>query len=418
MEEYYFHPEVYFFPVFTVIAVATATLIAITLISRYVYERRQAHTETLEVELEKMILGLDASENEKETLEILRKALKKARGPHRRTFINLLKEIDEPKRTQYLDYILSHLGKDSLINQALSARSKWKRIDAIEILGEIENFETLDTLIKCLEDGDEDLVYATVGALTRKKNLKAADAVLKLIGSGRVNDRQLVAMLEDFATPIDERVWPLLENPSARIRFWAALLLGASNNPETVKRLMKLAKDSDADVRSAAVQSLARIGHPDGKEVISAAIQDKKWFVRAQAARAVAALNAKDLFEEVICLLWDKNWWVRQSTKMALLKFCPDIEEDLMQFLLVEDEFARNMVAEVLEMSGAVERHGKELEKNPASTRQRMFFMALAQAGAENSIKDLIEKTTPEARKFLKDILASETTETSSEGEK
>jgi HEAT repeat protein len=408
MSEFFFRPEAYVFHALIILGVIVAGLIIVTLVSRYIYERRQKRSEVLKVKLGKMLFEVGRAESQQEAEDILKACLKKARGPYRPVFLQLLKEAPQPKRSEYFEYIAGHLGRNPLARQATSGSSRWKRIEAIEILSEIRNSGNTEVLIQCLEDEDEDVLYAAVRALARRKDMRAAGAALGLLGSGKVHDRRLVAMLEEFPLSIDELVWPLLEDPRPKMRFWAARLLETSKEPETARRLVKLAGDDDPDVRSGAIQSLAHMGSPEVLKAISGAIEDPEWFVRAQAAKAVGTLKAVELHEQVICLLWDKHWWVRQNTKMTLLSFCPDIEETLIQFLLVEDQFARNMVAEVLAVSGAVERHGKELEREPDGARQQMFFRAIAGAGGDSSIRGWMDKTTPEARKVLEEILTSE----------
>jgi HEAT repeat protein len=402
---YYLRPDVYFLPVLAILALLVTGLIATTLLNRYAYDQRKARRERERLRMEDMFRRLEDVEDQGEAKRALGKLMNKASGPNKIVLVELVNGMLEPKRSLYLDYMMYQEGRKSLTSQALHARRKWKRIEAIEVLGRLEHPEIPETLARCLEDDDEDVRYATMRALTARRELRASDILLNLFGTDRVNHKNLVARLGDFPIPMESLLWPRLANPDPELRMWTATLLEGSKEKESVRHLMQTARDDNPDVRSAAIRSLANIGDPEAKEILPNAFADSEWFVRAAAANAAGRLKATELSDRVISLLRDRAWWVRQSAKTALIEMCPEVEKELVEHLAADDHFVRNMVAEVLDASGAIDREATELEKYPDSEEARRFFRLLATADGRGSIEGLAERTTPQVREVLYDIL-------------
>jgi HEAT repeat protein len=401
----YFRPDVFFFPVLIVLAIVVVGLIATTLLNRYVFDARTVRLERERLRVEGMFSRLEEIEDQGAAKRALGRIMDRAGGPNRVRLVQLINGMDEPKRSSYLDYVMHHEGRKSLIKQALRARRKWKRIEAIEILGRLEHPEVPEVLARYLEDADEDIRYVTMRTLANRSELRAAELLLNLFGTDRVNPKSLLARLEDFPTAIESLVWPRLESPDPKIRAWAATLLEVSKEKESVKFLAKAARDEDADVRSASIKSLANIGDPDAKEILPQALDDAEWFVRVAAANAAGTLGATGLSGRVIGLLSDRVWWVRQSAKTALIALCPEIEKELEERLTTDDRFVRNMVAEILGASGAVDRAATELERDPDSEEARRFFRRLAVAEGRGSIEGVAERAAPAVREALYEIL-------------
>jgi HEAT repeat protein len=405
MPDYYLRPDIYFLPILAVLAAVVVGLIAMTLLNRYAYDLRRARLERERLRVEGIFSRLEEIEDQAAAERALERIMGRTSGPNRIRLIELINGVDEPRRSSYLDYVMHHEGRGSLRKRALHARRKWKRIEAIEAFGRLEHPEVPEVLARGLEDADEDIRYVTMLTLAKRRELQTAETLLNLFGTDRANPENLLARLEDFPTPIESLVWPRLESPEQKRRAWAATLLEISKEKETVRRLMKAARDEDADVRSAAIKSLANIGDPEAKEILPEALEDTEWFVRAAAANAAGALRATGLSGRIIGLLGDRDWWVRQSAKTALIALCPEIEKELEEYLTADDRFVRNMVAEILGASGAVDRMATDLERAPDSEEARRFFKRLAVAEGRGSIEGVAERAAPAAREALYEIL-------------
>ena len=407
-----FGVEELFLPVLIFLSVVVGGLILFTLLNRHLYELRRRNLAGERAYVEEAARRLAGMDDQPAADRLLKRTLNGLRRHNRVVLFNLVDAMPEPRRSRYLAPVLSGGGKESLAGlpqQALFARSPWRRIEAIEVLGRFERGPVEEVLTRCLRDEDDDVVYAAVGALSAQGDLAAASALLGFLGTGRVDDKRLAAMLEGFPVPLHPLLWPRLADPDQKVRAWAATLLEVSREDETVPRLVRSAGDPDADVRAAAIKSLAAIGDARSGVVLPGAFSDEAWFVRASAARLAGALRAVELFEEVVDLLRDRVWWVRQNAKTALVAMCPGVEEDLVRYLVWDDpreRFLPNMVVEVLEASGAIERRAAELEKNPGSPEARRFFEALVVAEGRGSVEGLAGRAAPGLREALDGILS------------
>ena len=403
-----FRPDVVFVPAFIVLAAVVAAFIAYTILGRLLYERRRTRVAEERARVEDLVRRLRDGLPREELGEELEDVLAGVGRANKVVLVEMLGDMEEPARSAYLARVTRYEGWKSLSGRALRSPFKWRRVEAIGILGSLDRDDVVPVLSRCLEDRDEDVVYAAARALAKRSDLRAAGILLDFFGDGRVDPKRLVTMLEEFPVPTHELLWPRLEDPDPETRVRAATLLEISEEPGTVPRLIGAAADPDPDVRSAAIRSLANIGDPRGGEVLPGALADRAWFVRAAAARLAGALKTTGLYDELVGLLGDENWWVRQSAKNALLALCPEVEHDLERYLVVEDRFVRNMVAEVLDASGAVQRRAEELEADPESEPARRFFGRLIVAEGRGSVEGLAHRAAPGAQAALRELLGSD----------
>lgn len=401
----YFEPDVFFVPAFIALAAVVVAFVAYTILGRLLYERRRARVAEERARVENLFGRLRGGPPREELGDELEKVLAEVGRAGKVALVEMIGGMQEPARSAYLARVTRYEGWKSLFGRALRSPFKWRRIEAIGILGSLDLKDVVHVLSRCLEDRDDDVVYAAARALAKQPNLRAAGILLDFFERDRLDPKRLVTMLEEFPVPTHELLWPKLEDGDPETRIRAATLLEVSGEPGTVPRLVRAAEDPDPDVRSAAIRSLAGIGDGRGRAVLPEAFGDGAWFVRAAAARLAGALKTTDLYEDLVVLLGDGNWWVRQNAKTALLALCPEIEHDLERHLVVEDRFVRNMVAEVLDASGAVRRRAAELEADPDSEPARRFFGRLIVAEGRGSVEGLARRATPRVRAALRDLL-------------
>ena len=404
----YFRPDIVFVPAFIVLAAVVAAFISYTILGRFVYERRQARVSRERVRVEELLGRLRDGPAREDLGVELEGVLADVGRTNKVALVEMIGEMKEPARSSYLTRVTRYEGWKSLFGRAQHSPFKWRRVEAIGILGSLDLDDVVYVLSRCLEDRDEDVAYAAARALARQDDLRAAGILLDFFGKKRVDPKRLVAMLEAFPVPTHELLWPKLEDPDPETRIRAATLLEVSEEPGTVPRLVEAAQDPDADVRSASIRSLANIADPRGGGVLPEAFGDGAWFVRAAAARLAGALRTTGLYEDLVGLLGDENWWVRQSAKTALLALCPEIEHDLERHLVVRDRFVRNMVAEVLDASGTVQRRAAELEADPDSEPARRFFGRLIVAEGRGSVEGLARRAAPGAQAALRELLGTD----------
>lgn len=404
----YYDMQVFFVPVLLIVAAVLIGFVAYTLVGRYLYERRSAKLAEERTRVENVLRRLSTEELREELRDLLRATILGVRRPNKVALIRMIGAMQEPKRSFYLDLVRRCEDQGSLSRRALRSPFKWRRVAAIEVLGELPDPEALDALARCLRDGDDDIVYAAMRALARRRELYAAELLIGLFATDRADPKRVVTMIENFPLPTERLLWRHLDGRDPRVRAGAAISLENSEEPGSVERLVRATGDPDADVRSAAIRSLATIADARAKEVLPVAFEDEAWFVRASAARLCGALGATEFSEQLVRLLQDRNWWVRQNAKTALLAMCPELEDRLERYLLVEDRFVRNMIAEILDASGAVQRRAVDLERDPGSTEARRFFERLLSAEGRGSIEGLASRGSPGLRAVLLEILGAD----------
>lgn len=404
----YYRPDVFFVPVLIFLAAVVCGFILYTLIGRHLYERRLARLAAERLRVEEAFGRLETTGDPEAARRLVRETMRDILAPSRAHFAGLISVLDEPRRTEYSRYAAPYENEKKLSARALRSPFRWRRIEAIEAAGGTPGSWALDVLARCLEDDDEDIVYAAMSALARRREPYAAELLLRLLGTPRADPKRVLAMIDRFPIPIEDLVWSRLEDGDPNVRAGAAAVLESSGDPRTVPRLVAAAGDPDADVRSAAIRSLSGLGDARALATLPAAFEDEVWFVRASAARLAGALGAYAFYERLVGLLRDKNWWVRQNAKTALIALCPEIERGLIRYLAWDDpgeRFLRNMVAEVLDASGAVERRAAELEEDPDDVEARRFFENLVVAEGRGSVEGLARRASPKLRRVLLEIL-------------
>ena len=256
-------------------------------------------------------------------------------------------------------YAFDTWGVDWLVRIAQSGTTAWtrsRRVAALRLLAASGQDRFLPVLENAAEDQDLAVADAVLGALARHPSRGAAEILVKALRSGRRPESRLARYLDQFSSPIGALLQPLLEDPEARIRYWAATLLSTHASPEEVApQLVRLTKDRDGLVRKAAISSLADLQVPAAAETATGLLKDPVWYVRAHAARAIGRLGCADRVDEVAKLLADREWWVRVAAKEALEEMGPVVWRQLVPYLDHRDAFARNGAAEILQNNGVLD---------------------------------------------------------------
>jgi HEAT repeat protein len=151
---------------------------------------------------------------------------------------------------------------DPLLTVLGGSGSHPARAWAANVLGEVKAQRAFPTLVRCLDDADEEV------------RAKAATAL------GRLGDRRAVHPLLDH----------LLTDPAPFVRVRIATTLGQLGGPEVMDRLVRSLGDPAWWVRMRAVEALEQIGSPvEGPLVI--ALNDPDPEIRRRAAVALERLG-------------------------------------------------------------------------------------------------------------------------------
>ena len=261
-------------------------------------------------------------------------------------------------------------------------RPRWRRIVALRILARGGSPSALELLELALESPDEDVVAAAVATLGELGGARAAELLVGALRADRFSRSRIAAQLDKDGEALAPVLVPLLAEPDAGLRYWAATLLSRYVEvPEVAAALAAAARDEGPSVRAAAVESLAAGGGPLALDAAVALLEDPVWFVRAHAARALAAFERDDLVERVAPLLADESWWVRAAAKETLSARHVGAPGVLVGYLGHPDEFARNGAAEVLQNIGAVDALIRHVMLADAGAEREALRRVLAAGG-------------------------------------
>ena len=389
---------------FIVMGIA-AVLIVVTLAGRAAYERRDQRRRRRAVQLQDFIAEL-GDMNEASRSVALGRAVRRLRFEDRLTLIRLVSEIEEPARSEYLGYLSAQAGKRSLRWVSKHAHDRWQRVGALELMSALDLPESQEALIEALNDRDADVRYAAVLQLARKSDQEAAEVVADLFGTDKINSKRLAGVLEGSKVPVFDVLRSRLDDEKPEARFWAVTVLGFSNDVGLLPALARHTDDEDPSVRSATLQSIARIGTAAARPLLADSFKDETWYVRGQAAKAAGQLRADEYLRDLLELLGDRNWWVRQNARVAIEHLGKKAHARLIRYLDTNDRFARNMVVEALENTGAVDDILSDLGGDETAVRNAEATLArIAAAGGDHLLASLAHQSPEPRRQRLLAIL-------------
>ncbi|MFH0778196.1 MAG: HEAT repeat domain-containing protein [Candidatus Eisenbacteria bacterium] len=231
--------------------------------------------------------------------------------------------------------------------------SKWNKMKAVRVLGELNMAVASAALYKALDDGDADVRNAAARALSKLKHPMAQSALIDVLGKHEepVSSRIAAIFIEGGAASV-----PLLiknmRNENWRARFWSAEILGELGDRRAEGALLTALKDVSGDVRAAAVKSLGKLGDRSVGGGVIPLLKDPEWFVRCHAAWTLGRLKDEGAVEELLDALHDSSWWTRKNALEALAEIGERALPGLMATLESDDRFARESALEALQKLG------------------------------------------------------------------
>ncbi|MDJ0663992.1 MAG: HEAT repeat domain-containing protein [Acidimicrobiia bacterium] len=111
-----------------------------------------------------------------------------------------------------------------------------------------------------------------------------------------------------------------LGDPSPEVREAATTALGETAGPESVAKLIALARDDEEDrlVREAAVASLGAIADERARPVLLALIESAPPQIRRRCVPALSVFDGKDIEKALRAAANDRNPMVREAAEMVV----------------------------------------------------------------------------------------------------
>lgn len=272
---------------------------------------------------------------------------------------------------------------------------KWQKIRAMQLLGLLQDAQSIGLLRQMTAERDQDLALAAAGALGRFNDDSSARFILGLLSSRRhLSGSRIASIIEGMQIDLSSLFIEALASPDHKVRFWSATLAGRYPKDPVRAALVHSIQHPDANTRAAILDSLGKIGDHTCKAAITQALNDDVWYVRAHAALACGQVQIFESSKMLINALADPVWWVRHDASRALEMLLSHdshgrVKEELLTNIDHHDPFARNMIAALLSNTGTVEelmRHFKKMGQQAEDARRLLVF--IYDAGGAPGLQD------------------------------
>ncbi len=208
---------------------------------------------------------------------------------------------------------LAFLGLAKMLDDA----NPFIRERVVYALTELGDKRAIALLIERLNDHEEDVLEATVGALT-SSNLKDERAIVPLIEQFPYMDFKLGLSLFAFGSAIVEPLIEALGSPNPSIRWHAAYQLGNLRDHRAVDPLIGLLHDENPTVRGQTIASLGWLGDKRAIEPLCRLIQDREVRVREGVANALGRIGDPSAIPILKQMLNDEIEAVREAAQTSL----------------------------------------------------------------------------------------------------
>jgi HEAT repeat protein len=187
-------------------------------------------------------------------------------------------------------------------------------------LGEIEDPEAVEPLLRALHDGDTRVRTRAAWALGEIEHPSAVNGLVTALNDSdaAVREKSVWALGEIESELAVEGLVPLLHDADAKIRRQVAWALGEIESGAAVPALVQALSDGVVDVRRQAAWALGEIEHATAVEGLTRALKDDDWQVRKTAAWALGEIEDPSAIDELRAAAQDSNGEVRRAIAQAL----------------------------------------------------------------------------------------------------
>lgn len=191
--------------------------------------------------------------------------------------------------------VLGRIGSPKasyLVKEALFAKERWLRINAIEATVNIQAPELIDALLNIVKDSNTDIwVMATaVSAVGRINNPKGIELLVPHLKNkdARVRANTIESLSTYKWEGLAEACFSMLKDRNDRVRVNAAIALWKSGHSEVFAELEKMSRDRSRWVRASAVFALGQIDDPEGIPILIRMLHDNEDMVYRNTLEALS----------------------------------------------------------------------------------------------------------------------------------
>jgi len=319
------------------------------------------------------------------------------------TRADLLPLLDDPEseiRSRVVHYLAgAGLGSETArIRKLTSDESSAVRFAAATALQRQRVAEAVPDFLRLLDDPDYEVAMAAGKGLAAMSDRRVIPSALAWLESGQKDLREVAfQILSVLRLPEDDaRVAALLDHREARVRTWAAMVMGRSGGKEVAPRLLNLLRDPSTSFMASCL-----LGDLEAREVTAdllSMLDEREVYARAGAMDAIRLLGAKEAIPRVRRLLGDPDLFLRRKA-IVTLAILGDRESVPLLIKLLADPvpLIRSEAVEALGVLG-----NKEIV--PALARLLEDPAAMVRAAACDSLAELrATPAVPCLLRFLRD---------------
>lgn len=220
-----------------------------------------------------------------------------------------------------LRHIESIVGVEQSIPAMLKSKNWKTRLEAVNILSQRNNKETVDLLIPLLQDANKQVRFAVVKLLGASGDMRAFYALLEQL---RVEENGLTYLignaLMQFGKQVEQPLISLLKDSNPQVRSTVVRVLGNLASAHIVGPLIETLADADEPTRRFAAFVLGNLGDKRAVEPLIKLLQDSSEDVRWVTATALGNLGDESAIKPLLNVLDDECRTVSYNAADALVK--------------------------------------------------------------------------------------------------
>lgn len=313
--------------------------------------------------------------------------------------------------SKQFDVCLADSGKVIEVEKsARKSRNKWRRIEAIIMLGFLNSPRSLEILSRSIDSRDEDIAYFSILSLGHIKSLESAKVLLRAIKDHKASGYKIASMLEDFPPLIVEELIKTLDGQDELLRLWALRLLSRFKPRQYLGKFLRLtAADNSAEIRANACECLGEIAEGQAKDAVAGCLKDDAWFVRLKAVRALEKITGAKSTARIACLIIDENWFVREAVKEIMAAHIEESIPFIEEIFLSDKKKAGQSCLEVLERSGYDKKILEEIFSPSRDIKDKAMRLlaGMIKAGGHLGLEAYLITCGEERRNKITGIIAS-----------
>lgn len=328
-------------------------------------------------------------------------------------FSDILKRQSKIPPGKFSDQLMECINDSGKIPDieriAKNSRRKWRRIEAIIMLGYLNSANALGILKQSLCSRDNDIAYFSLVSLGHIRNTESARILFANINNKAFSGYKIASMLESFPPDIVEILIKGLEDQDENLRLWSIRLLSRFKPKQCAKRISDFVTDPSADIRAAVCECLGEIAADGFKEAIQKCLNDNIWYVRLQAVIALEKIFGAKSVTAIASLLKDGNWLLRERVKDIMIKYFSESLVSIERFLLEENQDVKQSCIEIMDASGYRDKILNDIVSGDIETQNkaRVWLKTMIKAGAHFGLEGILSRYSPDIRQNILNAIAA-----------